>query len=137
MLPNVNKFLLSSVRLPHLNLLLSEHKLCIVAPHVNTDVVAMCGQVLCCVVQEELEEEVVVRVLDCDSITQVKGKILDAVYKNTPFSLRPTTEEVDLEWRCGQYSQLGTTGRQHINAYCLHLVLSPNQELVVFKIFAS
>ncbi len=61
-------------------------------------------------VQEELEEEVVVRVLDCDSITQVKGKILDAVYKNTPFSLRPTTEEVDLEWRCGQYSQLGTTG---------------------------
>jgi hypothetical protein len=79
----------------------------------SADVVAMWAQVLCCVVQEELEEEVVVRVLDCDSITQVKGKILDAVYKNTPFSLRPTTEEVDLEWRCGQYSQLGTTGKQH------------------------
>jgi hypothetical protein len=77
----------------------------------------LCGQVLCCVVQEELEEEVVVRVLDCDSITQVKGKILDAVYKNTPFSLRPTTEEVDLEWRCGQYSQLGTTGGQQLHAY--------------------
>ncbi len=72
-------------------------------------------------VQEELEEEVVVRVLDCDSITQVKGKILDAVYKNTPFSLRPTTEEVDLEWRCGQYSQLGTTGRQHLHAYDWYL----------------
>jgi hypothetical protein len=81
----------------------------------------LCGQVLCCVVQEELEEEVVVRVLDCDSITQVKGKILDAVYKNTPFSLRPTTEEVDLEWRCGQYSQLGTTGRQHLHAYDWYL----------------
>jgi hypothetical protein len=67
-------------------------------------------QVLCCVVQDELEEEVVVRVLDCDSISQVKAKILDAVYKNTPFSLRPTLDEVDLEWRCGQYSQLGTPG---------------------------
>merc|ERR1719189_2242587 len=59
--------------------------------------------VICRVVQEELEEEVVVRVLDCDTISQVKSKILDAVYKNTPFSLRPTVEEVDLEWRCGQY----------------------------------
>ena len=71
-------------------------------------------QVLCCVVQEELEEEVVVRVLDCDSISQVKAKILDAVYKNTPFSLRPTVDEVDLEWRCGQYSQLGTPGNDDI-----------------------
>ena len=34
---------------------------------------------------------------------QVKLKILDAVYKNTPFSLRPAVDEVDLEWRCGQY----------------------------------
>ncbi len=91
------------------------------APRVDANAVVMWAQVLCCVVQEELEEEVVVRVLDCDSITQVKGKILDAVYKNTPFSLRPTTEEVDLEWRCGQYSQLGTTGRQHLNAYGWYL----------------
>ena len=42
--------------------------------------------------------------------TQVKSKILDAVYKNTPFSLRPTLDEVDLEWRCGQYTQLGNPG---------------------------
>ena len=41
---------------------------------------------------------------------QVKSKILDAVYKNTPFSLRPTLDEVDLEWRCGQYTQLGNPG---------------------------
>ena len=27
-------------------------------------------------------------------MTQVKAKILDAVYKNTPFSLRPTIDEV-------------------------------------------
>jgi len=66
--------------------------------------------VRCCVVQDELEEDVVVRVLDCDSISQVKSKILDAVYKNTPFSLRPTLDEVDLEWRCGQYTQLGNPG---------------------------
>ena len=65
------------------------------------------GVVRCSVVQAELEEPVIVRVLDCDSISQVKAKILDAVYKNTPFSLRPTLDEVDLEWRCGQYRQLG------------------------------
>lgn len=52
------------------------------------------SSVACCVVQDELEEDVVVRVLDCDSISQVKAKILDAVYKNTPFSLRPTIDEV-------------------------------------------
>ena len=28
------------------------------------------------------------------NVTQVKAKILDAVYKNTPFSLRPTIDEV-------------------------------------------
>jgi len=72
--------------------------------------------VCCCVVQDELEEDVVVRVLDCDSISQVKSKILDAVYKNTPFSLRPSLDEVDLEWRCGQYTQLGNPGG--------HIVLS-------------
>jgi len=65
--------------------------------------------VVCCVVQDELEEQVEVRVLDCDTISQVKAKILDALYKNTPFSLRPLVDEVDLEWRCGQYTQLGTS----------------------------
>ena len=36
------------------------------------------------------------KVLDCDSITQVKEKILDAIYKNTPFSHRPAKEDLDL-----------------------------------------
>ena len=31
------------------------------------------GVVRCCVVQDELEEDVVVRVLDCDSISQVRN----------------------------------------------------------------
>ncbi|XP_060579456.1 plexin-A2-like isoform X2 [Ruditapes philippinarum] len=37
-----------------------------------------------------------VKVLDCDTITQVKEKILDAIYKNAPFSSRPTKQNVDL-----------------------------------------
>ncbi len=61
-----------------------------------------CAPVSCLVLQRELDEAYECRVLDADSVTQVKGKILDAVYKNTPFSLRPRVEEVDLEWQCGQ-----------------------------------
>lgn len=37
-----------------------------------------------------------VKVLDCDAISQVKEKILDAIYKNAPFSSRPPKEELDL-----------------------------------------
>ncbi|XP_063589572.1 plexin-B-like isoform X1 [Penaeus indicus] len=46
------------------------------------------------------------RVLDCDTITQVKSKILDALYRNTPQSLRPSVHEVDLEWRHGRNGHL-------------------------------
>ncbi|XP_066956195.1 plexin-B-like isoform X2 [Macrobrachium rosenbergii] len=46
------------------------------------------------------------RVLDCDTITQVKSKILDALYRNTPYSLRPSVHEVDLEWRHGRNGHL-------------------------------
>ncbi|KAI1890455.1 hypothetical protein AGOR_G00153880 [Albula goreensis] len=41
------------------------------------------------------------KVLDCDTITQVKEKILDQVYKGTSFSHRPHTDSLDLEWRSG------------------------------------
>ena len=37
-----------------------------------------------------------VKVLDCDTISQAKEKILDAIYKNAPFSSRPPKEELDL-----------------------------------------
>lgn len=40
-----------------------------------------------------------VRVNDCDTINQAKAKILDLIYKNTPYSLRPTIQDFDLEWR--------------------------------------
>uniref|UniRef100_A0A667XF25 Plexin-B1 n=1 Tax=Myripristis murdjan TaxID=586833 RepID=A0A667XF25_9TELE len=41
------------------------------------------------------------KVLDCDTITQVKEKLLDQVYKGTSFSHRPHTDSLDLEWRSG------------------------------------
>ena len=45
----------------------------------------------------EGETEVVAcKMLDCDTITQAKEKALDAIYKNTPFSRRPTVYDVDL-----------------------------------------
>uniref|UniRef100_F1KRH2 Plexin-A4 n=1 Tax=Ascaris suum TaxID=6253 RepID=F1KRH2_ASCSU len=40
-----------------------------------------------------------VRVLDCDTITQVKEKCLDAKYRTTPFSDRPSANDLDLELR--------------------------------------
>ncbi len=56
----------------------------------------------CCLPQNinlvaEGEQEVVpCKMLDCDTITQAKEKALDAIYKNTPFSRRPTVYDVDL-----------------------------------------
>ncbi|XP_069040156.1 plexin-B3 [Lepisosteus oculatus] len=47
-----------------------------------------------------------VRVLDIDTITQVKDKILDQVYKGMPFSQRPHADSLDLEWRAGQAGHL-------------------------------
>ncbi|XP_076870268.1 plexin-B1 [Brachyhypopomus gauderio] len=41
------------------------------------------------------------KVLDCDTITQVKEKILEQVYKGTSYSHRPHTDSLDLEWRSG------------------------------------
>ncbi|XP_055883626.1 plexin-A2-like isoform X2 [Biomphalaria glabrata] len=37
-----------------------------------------------------------VKVLDCDTISQVKEKILDSMYKSAPFSSRPPKEELEL-----------------------------------------
>lgn len=44
----------------------------------------------------ENSPEIPVKVLNCDTVTQVKEKILDAVYKNMPFSLRPRAADMDL-----------------------------------------
>lgn len=44
----------------------------------------------------ENSPEIPVKVLNCDTITQVKEKILDAVYKNMPYSQRPRAVDMDL-----------------------------------------
>ncbi|XP_068565555.1 plexin-B2-like [Cebidichthys violaceus] len=47
-----------------------------------------------------------VKVLNCDTITQVKEKIIDQVYRNLPYSQRPEVESVALEWRPGSTGQI-------------------------------
>ena len=50
--------------------------------------------------------DVQVKVLDCDTINQVKEKSLDAIYRSTPYSQRPRKEDLDLEWRTGAQGRL-------------------------------
>ncbi|XP_039605138.1 plexin-A2 isoform X2 [Polypterus senegalus] len=54
----------------------------------------------------ENSPEIPVKVLNCDTITQVKEKILDAVYKNVPYSQRPRAVDMDLEWRQGRMARV-------------------------------
>ncbi|XP_018019923.1 plexin A3 isoform X1 [Hyalella azteca] len=50
--------------------------------------------------------ETPVKVLDCDTISQVKEKALDAIYRYYPYSHRPWRDELDLEWRTGTSGRL-------------------------------
>uniref|UniRef100_A0AAY4DVS0 Sema domain-containing protein n=1 Tax=Denticeps clupeoides TaxID=299321 RepID=A0AAY4DVS0_9TELE len=54
----------------------------------------------------ENSPEIPVKVLNCDTITQVKEKTLDAVYKNMPYSQRPRAVDMDLEWRQGRMARV-------------------------------
>ncbi|KAM7082572.1 plexin-A2 [Ciconia maguari] len=56
--------------------------------------------------ENENSPEIPVKVLNCDTITQVKEKILDAVYKNVPYSQRPRAVDMDLEWRQGRIARV-------------------------------
>lgn len=58
------------------------------------------------VIVRDSGESMPVKVLSCDSITQVKEKILDQVYRNVPFSQRPALDSVVLEWRPGSTGQI-------------------------------
>lgn len=63
-------------------------------------------QTLHCVNPEhENAAEVTVKCLNCDTITQVKEKLLDAVYKGSPYSQRPKASDMDL----GKYPSSFTT----------------------------
>ena len=50
--------------------------------------------------------DIPVRVLDCDTITQVKDKSLDTIYRAVSFSSRPKHSDLDLEWRTGTSGRL-------------------------------
>uniref|UniRef100_A0A8C7IKJ7 Plexin b2b n=1 Tax=Oncorhynchus kisutch TaxID=8019 RepID=A0A8C7IKJ7_ONCKI len=47
-----------------------------------------------------------VKVLNCDTVSQVKEKIIEAVYRNLPYSQRPKVDSVTLEWRPGSTGQI-------------------------------
>lgn len=55
--------------------------------------------------EHENAAEVTVKCLNCDNITQVKEKLLDAVYKGSPYSQRPKASDMDL----GKYPSSGST----------------------------
>lgn len=66
------------------------------------------------------------RLLDCDTISQAKGKILDTLYRSVGVSQRPDPEEVTLLWRClkakSTASTFGTSNsaeqQQQLNSSC-------------------
>lgn len=47
------------------------------------------------------QQDIPVRVLDCDTITQVKEKCLDSKYRGYRFADRPAANEMELEWKTG------------------------------------
>ncbi|KAG8513828.1 Plexin-A3 [Galemys pyrenaicus] len=60
----------------------------------------------CVCPESEGGAQVPVKVLNCDSITQAKDKLLDAVYRGLPYSQRPKAEDMDLEWRQGRMARI-------------------------------
>uniref|UniRef100_A0A9J8C3D2 Plexin-B1 n=1 Tax=Cyprinus carpio carpio TaxID=630221 RepID=A0A9J8C3D2_CYPCA len=46
------------------------------------------------------------KVLDCDTITQVKEKIVEQTWKGMSYSQRPSADSVHLEWRAGMAGHL-------------------------------
>lgn len=66
------------------------------------------------------------KVLDCDTITQVKEKLLDQVYKGTSFSHRPHADSLDLgEYPYRVHDTADTQSRDeiHCNISAIHFYL--------------
>lgn len=70
------------------------------------DDVEYCVLTLQVLVHGEGPDVTPVKVLNCDTISQVKEKIIDQVYRNLPYSQRPEVESVALEWRPGSTGQI-------------------------------
>ncbi|XP_037703692.1 plexin-B2 isoform X2 [Choloepus didactylus] len=58
------------------------------------------------IVQDEGVDAIPVKVLNCDTISQVKEKVIDQVYRTLPCSRWPKAESVVLEWRPGSTAQI-------------------------------
>ncbi|XP_040843627.1 plexin-B2 isoform X1 [Ochotona curzoniae] len=58
------------------------------------------------IVQDEGVDAIPVKVLNCDTISQVKEKIIDQVYRTQPCSCWPRPDSVVLEWRPGSTAQI-------------------------------
>ncbi|KAJ8257768.1 hypothetical protein GJAV_G00189480 [Gymnothorax javanicus] len=75
--------------------------------HLLREDIDYCSMTLTVLVKNGAEvQHCPVKVLDTDTITQVKDKILDQTYKGVPFSQRPAADSLDLEWRSGQAGHL-------------------------------
>ncbi|XP_062930807.1 plexin-B2 isoform X2 [Cynocephalus volans] len=58
------------------------------------------------IVQDEGVDAIPVKVLNCDTISQVKEKIIDQVYRTQSCSCWPKPDSVVLEWRPGSTAQI-------------------------------
>uniref|UniRef100_A0A8D3AMV0 Plexin B3 n=1 Tax=Scophthalmus maximus TaxID=52904 RepID=A0A8D3AMV0_SCOMX len=75
--------------------------------HLLREDIDFCTMTLTVLVKNGVEvQPCPVKVLDTDTITQVKDKIMDQVYRGAPFSQRPAADSLDLEWRSGQAGHL-------------------------------
>ncbi|XP_055768297.1 plexin-B2-like [Salvelinus fontinalis] len=70
------------------------------------DDVEYCVLTLQMLVHGEGPDVTPVKVLNCDTISQVKEKIIEQVYRNLPYSQRPKVDSVALEWRPGSTGQI-------------------------------
>uniref|UniRef100_A0A673WTB3 Plexin b2b n=1 Tax=Salmo trutta TaxID=8032 RepID=A0A673WTB3_SALTR len=70
------------------------------------DDVEYCVLTLQVLVHGEGPDVTPVKVLNCDTVSQVKEKIIEAVYRNLPYSQRPKVDSVSLEWRPGSTGQI-------------------------------
>ncbi|KAM9311722.1 plexin-B2 [Gastrophryne carolinensis] len=97
------------------------------------------------IVQDEGSDPVPVKVLNCDTITQVKEKIIDQVYKNLPYTQRPKADSLALEWRPGSTAQILSDldltsqkeGRWRRYNTLMHYNVSKNATLILSRIGIS
>ncbi|XP_075945531.1 plexin-B2b [Anarhichas minor] len=95
-------------------------------------------------VQGEGPDVTPVKVLSCDTISQVKEKIIEQVYRNLPYSQRPKVDSVALEWRPGSTGQILSDldltsqkeGRWRRFNTLAHYNVRDNATLVLSKVFS-